>query len=507
MLLWFYPSHVIREPAYLIAHRKLVFRVIVSEQATIISSATRRRARAIGTHEEPGAAEDSASASGNSAPNSEPVMPLFGSRAGRKPLRQSKLRNAYSYADKTEPGEEATTATNLDDDNGPVVIRPSISRLSSGKPKRKIPTSRLSFATGPGDSEDGTTSEARAPAKGVLGPKSTTKRGVALRGLPSRLQQDDDRPRYSKEYLYELQSSTPSTPRDLASLQVDDADDMELDASELEGALIVDSPASAPPETTTRILSEAEIREKKERRIRLAQENDFLSVEDDEEEESGRKKKDSSRLQAEEEDLGEGFDDFVEDGGLSLGRRAEKERRKRDRQQMAELISAAEGHSSDSSSDSDAERRIAYESAQTRAGLDGLKKPAKKPKEELPQVPPKITPLPSLAECLARLQTSIKDMEREITSKDARVEQLRKEKEEVEARETELQALLDEAGKKYQAAMGGGGKGDGRGVRAHGDGYGWSSKASSSKSTGEFRLCQSENREARHRIYKAQTGD
>ncbi|PHH74951.1 hypothetical protein CDD80_2732 [Ophiocordyceps camponoti-rufipedis] len=231
---------------------------------------------------------------------------------------------------------------------------------------------------------------------------------------------------------------------------------MELDASELEGALIVESPATQSLEPSTRILSEAEIREKKERRSRLAKETDFLSVEDDDEDEFGRRKKESSRLQTEEDDLGEGFDDFVEDGGLSLGRRAEKERRKRDRQQMAELISAAEGHSSDTSSDSDAERRIAYESAQTRAGLDGLKKPAKTDREELPQVPPKITPLPSLAECLSRLQTSITDMERDMSSKNARVEQLRKERVEVEAREKELQALLDEAGRKYQAAMGGG---------------------------------------------------
>ncbi|RDA86890.1 hypothetical protein CP532_1438 [Ophiocordyceps camponoti-leonardi (nom. inval.)] len=385
--------------------------------------------------------------------NADPPRPLFGSKAGRKPFRQSKLRNSYSHEDETTGIEESSAA---DDDDGPVVIRPNVSRLSSGRLKKNKPAaSKLSFATTPDESEGGTAGEADAPLKGISSAKST-KRGVALRGLPMRLpQESDDRPKYSKEILQELQSSTPSTPRDISSLNAEDAAEMELDASELEGALIVDSPAPKPRDPGTRILSEVEIREKKERRVRLAKETDFLSVEDEDEDEAGGQKTKSSRLQAEEEDLGEGFDDFVEDGGLSLGRRAEKERKKRERQQMAELISAAEGHSSDSSSDSDAERRIAYESAQTRAGLDGLNKPSKMPKEESSQVPPKITPLPSLAECLARLQDRIKDMERDIKIKDAGVRQLRKEKEEVAAREVELQALLNEAGKKYQEAMGG----------------------------------------------------
>ncbi|KAF4592404.1 nineteen complex-related protein 2 domain-containing protein [Ophiocordyceps camponoti-floridani] len=414
-------------------------------------SAPRRRGRIVGTSEEPDAAEEPSAAPSDSASKPDPSLHLFGSKTGRKPFRQSKLRNSYSNAAEEDASKDAN------DDDGPVVIRPNISRLSSGKLKKKIPKSKLSFATETGDPEDGTTDGAQSLGK----KKSTAKRGVVLRGLPSRLQQDDDRPKYSKENLNELRSSTPNTPRDLASLHANDADGMELDASELEGALIVESPATQSLEPGTRILSEAEIRERKERRSRLAKEIDFLSVEDDDDDEFGRKKKkESSRLQTEEDDLGEGFDDFVEDGGLSLGRRAEKERRKRDRQQMAELISAAEGNSSDTSSDSDAERRIAYESAQTRAGLDGLKKPVKTDREELPQVPPKITPLPSLAECLSRLQTSIKDMERDMSSKNARVEQLRKEKDEVEAREKELQALLDEAGRKYKAAMGGG-RGDG----------------------------------------------
>ncbi|KAM0441058.1 hypothetical protein ACHAPT_000363 [Fusarium lateritium] len=382
----------------------------------------------------------------------EPTKPLFGAKAGRKPFRQSGLRKSFNPAD-----AESLGGDNNDEDDGPVVVRPAISRSGSLKQKKKPKkASRLSFGGDDGVTGDEEASEVFTPKKGPLGralENSAIKRGLGTKGLPMRtLGDDDDRPRYSKEYLDELQSSTPNTPQNVSTLPPDDSDMMDLDASELEGAVIVESSDFNQPKPTTTILSEVEIREKKERRARLAKEKDFLSVEDDEDPFS--KKKDDTRLIAEDEDLGEGFDNYVEDGGLSLGKRAEKERRKHDRQKMAELINAAEGHTSDSSSDSDAERRIAYEAAQTRAGMDGLKKPRKDPAQDVLQVPPKIAPLPSLTECLARLQTTLKGMEEEMKGKQARVEKLKREREEIVKREGEVQALLDDTGRKYQEAMG-----------------------------------------------------
>lgn len=267
-------------------------------------------------------------------------------------------------------------------------------------------------------------------------------------------EEEDDRPRYSKEYLAELQSTTPNTPQDVSTLVINDPDEMELDASELEGAMIVDSPSAPPAKTETTILTDAEIREKKERRARLAQEQGFLSMEDDDDGNRLRPKKEETRLKADDEELGEGFDDYVEDGGLSLGKRAERERKKQERQKMAELINNAEGHDSDSSADSEAERRIAYEAAQTRAGMDGLKKPRKDPHSELAQIPPKITPLPVLSECIARLQATMKAMQEDVQNKTRRVQQLQGERQDILKREGEVQALLDETGKKYQEAMG-----------------------------------------------------
>ncbi|PTB68171.1 hypothetical protein BBK36DRAFT_2991 [Trichoderma citrinoviride] len=391
------------------------------------------------------------------------ARPVFASKSNRKPLRQSGLRNALNARDEeASGGRDEISQGNDEDDDGPVVVRPSNVRAGASKQKKKIAISKISFGGDAGQEDDEASSDFATPRKPATGPKvlpNSIKRGIGARGLPLPVrsyQEDDDRPRYSKEYLSELQSSTPNTPSDLSSLKANLDDEMELDPSELEGALIVESPipTTVSQPQTTQILTEAEIRERKERRARLAKEKDFLSMEDEDDGLSSRKKKDETRLVAEDEDLGEGFDEYVEDGGLSLGKRAEKERRKQERQKMAELINAAEGNASDSSSDSDAERRIAYERAQTRAGLDGLKKPKKDPNEELLQVPPKITPLPSLAECLVQLQATLKTMEMNIQTKAATVAQLTRERDDIIQREAEVQAFLNETGKKYEEAMG-----------------------------------------------------
>ncbi|TWU76378.1 hypothetical protein ED733_006477 [Metarhizium rileyi] len=417
------------------------------------SFSTKRKARVIKVDGEEESDRSSSCGLDASGPKEEIAKPLFGSKSGRKPLRQSGLRRTF------HPGEEESTCAaertpNEDEeDDGPVVVRPS--RPGAAKQK-KGPRSKLSFG---GDSGNGHSEELATQKKVPLGQRalenSAVKRGISVRTMPTRSTQEEeeDRPRYSKEYLDELQSSTPSTPQDISTLHISDADEMELDPSELDGALVVEYSGTTSPKQSTQILSEVEIRERKERRARLAQEQGFLSVEADDTDVFGRKKKYEGRLLAEDEDLGEGFDDYVEDGGLSLGKRAEKERRKKQRRQMAELITAAEGNSSDDSSDSDAERRMAYEASQSKAGLDGLEKPAKNSSEDFLQIPAKITPLPSLSECLTRLQATLRGVASDLKAKNAHLDQLRKEKEEILKRETEVQALLDETGKKYQEAM------------------------------------------------------
>ncbi|KAG5950757.1 hypothetical protein E4U53_004456 [Claviceps sorghi] len=421
------------------------------------SFAAKRKARVIKVDEEDISNDNSSLGTPSPDATKKLDTPILATKLSRKPFRQSGLRKAFNANDESGVDTTGGREDADEEDDGPIVVRPSISRAGSTKQKKKAAKSRLSFG---GDTDHGEAEELATPQKAGLGKlaleNSAVKRGMAFRTLPSRSAEEaeDDRPRYSKKYLEELQSSTPSTPRDISTLQPADGEDMEIDPSELDGAVVVEYSGVPSPISGTQILSEAEIREKKERRARLAQEHDVLSLDDDNSTMFSRKKEDEGRLLAEDEDLGEGFDNYVEDGGLSLGKRAERERRKKDRQQMAELITAAEGHSSDDSSDSEAERRIAYEASQSKAGLDGLKKPRQDASRNLLQVPPKITPLPSVSECLARLQTTLKAMESDIKIKTTHLEQLRKEREEIDKRKVEVQSLLDEAGKKYQEAMG-----------------------------------------------------
>ncbi|KAL3423443.1 hypothetical protein PVAG01_05190 [Phlyctema vagabunda] len=208
------------------------------------------------------------------------------------------------------------------------------------------------------------------------------------------------------------------------------------------------------------IPSEAEIREKKERRSRLAHEQDFISLNDTEG--SGRafdqqlsllprKKKIETRLVREDEDLGEGFDEFVEDGRISLGKKQEREAKRKQRKEMADMIQQAEGSSDGDSDDSDAEVRAAFEAAQTRAGMDGLLKPEERVNSMAAEIPSKITPLPVLSACLERLQATLSTMEQELAQRRKKMANLEQEKRDIAIREVEVQELLNQAGQRNSA--------------------------------------------------------
>ncbi|KAH6695112.1 nineteen complex-related protein 2-domain-containing protein [Plectosphaerella plurivora] len=402
------------------------------------SFGARRKARVIKVDDdEENVSKSAVSANQDTEDNASKPAAKF----GKKPFRQSGLRKSININE--DPAPDAGSGG----EDGPVVVRPS----AIASKKKRAPATRLSF--GPGQ-------DAVDTPKKPLAASAAARKPPTSQRLPLRRFNDDeeDRPRYNKEYLAELQSSTPNTPMDAPTSE---GDPMELDPSELEGALIVESdvPTITPQVEPTTVLSATQIAERKQRRARLAQEQDFISLDDgnDDDDYTSRKKAEpESRLVREDEDLGEGFDDFVEDGGLSLGRKAEREANVRRRREMAEQIQMAEGNSDDESDDSDAERRAAFEAAQSRSGMDGLAKPASaRPHDASMQVPAKITPLPDLDGCLERLRTTLQAMETSLQSKQGRVDELKAEREAIVAREMEVQGLLNEAGNKYKAAVGG----------------------------------------------------
>lgn len=269
---------------------------------------------------------------------------------------------------------------------------------------------------------------------------------VASRSSEHPIRQNDDRPSYNVDYLNELKSSTPSTPKDLKS-RTDIEDDV-VKALDLASKFGTDIAACNVGNSI--IPTDAEISEKKERRARLGKQ-DFIALSDEEEDSFlSRKKYPETRLARDDEDFAEGFDEFVEDSQVALGRKAEREQKRKHEAEIRQLIQEAEV-SSDESDDSEAERRAAYEAAQTRAGMDGLHNDSiKNSRERRQRTPPKITPLPSLKSCLERLQVSLKAVQSSQERNIRKMGELQKEKQDIGAREAEIQQLLKKAGEKYE---------------------------------------------------------
>jgi hypothetical protein len=284
----------------------------------------------------------------------------------------------------------------------------------------------------------------------------------------SRATTQEDRPTYNKDYIAELRSSTPSRPVDWKPTP--DEDDIGI-SKEIDIAAKFGPLATLTADATSAIPTEAEIQEKKARRARLAKEKQaYVSLDDDEEDENWasddddefrsnrneislrpkelKEKYAETRLVPDDEDIAEGFEEYVEDGRISLGRNAEREAKKKKRAEMAELIADAEQASDDDGSDdSEAERNAAYEAAQTRAGTYGQRD---QPLNQGARTPPRIAPLPDLDQVLLQLQSELKAKEDRKDKLLMKVEELRQEKIRIVERQAYVQEQLRETGEKYE---------------------------------------------------------
>ena len=328
---------------------------------------------------------------------------------------------------------------------------------SSGFSKLKKKSSlRLSF--GPGEMSGAESEEEShtifTPKKSTLSRqaieknalrKSLSASGIRADRLPSREGRVEDRPSYSRDYLAELKSSTPTTPKDL---QGQSETEEEPEKSVLDIVAKFGTPADA--ENASIIPSEAEIQEKKERRARLAKEQQYISVNGEEESSlQPFRKHPETRLVHEDEDIAEGFDEFVDDGGLALGKKLERQQAKKRRKEMAYMIEEAENSTEEDTDDSEAERKVIYEAVQTRAGAFGPNGTTVEPPTR-PRTPPKITPISTLAAIHERMKAALESMQKSRAQKVKALEELTKEKEEISRREEEIQRLLKEAGEKYE---------------------------------------------------------
>lgn len=277
--------------------------------------------------------------------------------------------------------------------------------------------------------------------------KSAAQRGLASSGLYDKVQfkvgSEQDRPSYSENYLKELRESTPVTPKNMT-----EKEEKTVDVAAKFGEVMKVSAPSAIP-------SEAEIREKKERRLRLAKERgngakeeDYIALDDaaqvDEWDPESLGEERDTRLLRDDEDFAEGFDEFVEDGRISLGKKAEREQRRKQREEMRELINEAEVPSDEE--DSDLEEKAAYEAHQTRAAMGN----GGRDRVDRPRTPPKMAAIPRLSNSMDRFRTNFAVMEKSKAQMINRMEDLRKEKADMAAREVEIQTLIKEAGDNYE---------------------------------------------------------
>jgi hypothetical protein len=396
-------------------------------------SGSGRVARKIGSY------DDDSSADSSQNETSKPAGPSL----PRRPARLSNLRRSSMLT-------------------APVVVkRPAIGKI------KKRSSLRVSF--GPGESEvnDGDESSDVAvytPKKSNLS-RLALEKSAQLRArsplVPESSKIEDHRPTYSKDHIAELRNSTPSTPRDLSGKgSADDEDELQaLDIASKFGTLAqLSEPSSTIP-------THAEILEKKARRKRLAQEGNALDDEedqpwasDDEGEDEFRQRRNEislrskdkypeTRFDRDDEDIAEGFDEFVEDGKISLGRKSERDAQRKRRAEMAELINEAEGSDDDGSDDSENERNAAFAAAQSRAGRYGQDI---EDEDDGSRTPPRIAPLPNLDEVLEELTIDIRTKQQRKDAILQKLQDLKDDKVRIEERKVYLQEQLQKTGEEYE---------------------------------------------------------
>lgn len=322
--------------------------------------------------------------------------------------------------------------------------------------------SKLSFGLSDNSFEETTNSDFENKLRDTIklpeeGGKQVSKfrKGVSLKSLPVHFSETHiERPTYSKDYLNELKNSTPAVRNQILDdpQYLDEKGDQDS-PTDFKGIL-----TTATQFEAAIIPTEAEIREKKERRARLAKEADFISFDEDINDRRillPRSVKTESRLVRDDEDFAEGFDEFVEDERIALGNKQERQARRRKRKEIAEMIQQAEASSDAESDDSEAERCTAYENAQTRAGMDGLQRNEIEEESLEERMPTNFTPLPILSECLAHFQNKLNTMELELEQQKMKLSENEQEERDIITRELEIQALLSQAGEQLEAMSSG----------------------------------------------------
>ncbi|TDL23255.1 hypothetical protein BD410DRAFT_787584 [Rickenella mellea] len=338
----------------------------------------------------------------------------------------------------------ASSPTNDATENGDSEASPSTLASKLKNKQKARAKSRLSFG---GDDEEGQGEVFKVKKSNLsrnLSRGAGASPGVAL---PYDLEQasisDTSGPIYDKEYLSQLKASTPSTPAKQPPMTTYDSD-MSFDASELSGAVIENLHEI---EETSFIPSESSIAAAKEKRERLRSSNtangedDFISLSVTRREDIHQGPHPESRLMREEDDLGDGDDEFAEftsaQERIALGKKSKKKEAAKKREAMVEMINDAEEVD---------EETMEWEAEQIRRGGRGFTPERATVKEVYRPAPiPPPTPVPTLAPAIARLSQALSDLTTSHTASTSAMTALADERVALEEKEKEMRSMVEKA--------------------------------------------------------------
>ncbi|KAJ6584175.1 nineteen complex-related protein 2-domain-containing protein [Mycena vulgaris] len=321
------------------------------------------------------------------------------------------------------------------------------SRLKN-KAKRAKPKSRLSFGA---DEEEEGGGEVFKVKKSNLSQRLSLGTHPSS-NVPSNLDQASASPHrgptYDKAYLNQLKASTPSSRAPLPSGDPYDADmsidvgDMSVDISMqgIESSDVFDSGTFIPSESSIKVAKE---RRERLRNTGVSAEDDFISLSVVKRPDESQGPHPESRLMREEDELGEGDDEFAEytsaQERIALGTKSRKVEASKRRDAMKEMLADAE------ETDEETEE---WEQEQIRRGAQASidASPASKVKEIYKPAPiPPSTPLPSLGPALTRLTQQLTQLTTSHASNTTALSNIAQERAEVDDREKEMRQMVERA--------------------------------------------------------------
>ncbi|KAJ6621800.1 nineteen complex-related protein 2-domain-containing protein [Mycena sp. CBHHK59/15] len=349
---------------------------------------------------------------------------------------------------KSKPTARARQSSQEPDSNDTANESPStLASKLRNKAKRAKPKSRLSF----GAEEDEGGGEVFKVKKSNLSQRLTLGTHPS-NNVPSNLDQASISthrgPTYDQAYLNQLKASTPSSRAPLPSGDPYDAD-MSMDIGDMSADISMQSVETVDIfESETSIPSESSIKVAKERRERFRKtgasgEDDFISLSVVKRGDEPQGPHPESRLMREEDELGEGDDEFAEytsaQERIALGKKSRKVEASKRRDAMKEMIADAE------ETDEETEE---WEQEQIRRGapapLDASPLPKLKETYRPAPIPP-ATAIPSLAPALARLTQQMAQLTTSHASNTTALSNINQERKEVDDREKEMRQMVERA--------------------------------------------------------------